>query len=77
MANANPEVLDYLREQFSRVHAKLDNLTASVLDVSRGVSSLEVQVANIHGDFANQSVRLDRVEQRLDRIERRLELVPA
>jgi hypothetical protein len=47
-----------------------------MLDLSVRVSSLEVQVSHIHGDFANQSLRLDRVDARLDRIERRLELVP-
>ena len=69
------DVLDFLREQFSCVHAKLDHLTAGQLDLSRRVSSLEAQVALVHGDFANQSMRIDRIEGRLERIERRLDLV--
>ncbi len=68
-------VLDFMREQFARVHTKLDNLAAGQLDVSRCVTSLEGQLALLHGDFANQSIRLDRIEQRLERVEGRLELV--
>ncbi|MSP00671.1 MAG: hypothetical protein EXR07_06425 [Acetobacteraceae bacterium] len=73
--NPDNDVLNFLREQFARVHTKLDNLTAGQLDLSRRVSSLEAQVALLHGDFANQSMRIDGIEQRLDRIERRLDLV--
>jgi hypothetical protein len=69
------DVLDFLREQFARVHTKLDLLTAGQLDLSSRVSSLEAQVALLHGDFANQSMRIDRIEHRLARIERRLDLV--
>ena len=69
------DVLDFLREQFARVNTKLDNLASGQLDLSRRVSSLEAQVALVHGDFANQSMRIDRIELKLDRIERRLELV--
>jgi hypothetical protein len=29
----------------------------------------------VHGHFANQSLRIDRIEQRLEHIERRLDLV--
>jgi hypothetical protein len=77
MSDQNPGVLDFLREQFGRVNGKLDNLAAGQLDLSRRVSSLEAQVAGLHGDFANQSMRIDRIEIRLDRIERRLDIVPA
>jgi tetrahydromethanopterin S-methyltransferase subunit G len=41
------------------------------------VTSLETTVVLLHGDFAAQSERFDRIEVRLDRIERRLEIVPA
>ena len=76
MSGSQPnEVLGFLREQFTRVHAKLDHLTAGQLDLSRRVSSLEAQVALLHGDFANQSMRIGRIEVRLERIERRLDLV--
>jgi tetrahydromethanopterin S-methyltransferase subunit G len=66
-------ILVYLR----RIDEKLDGLTSSVSDIGRRVTSLESKVALLHGDFAAQSTRIDRIELRLDRIERRLEIVPA
>jgi predicted nucleic acid-binding Zn-ribbon protein len=72
-----PTVLDYLREQFARVHIKLDRLTDDVANLKVRMTSVETQVALLHGDFANQSGRLDRIENRLDRIERRLDLADA
>jgi hypothetical protein len=66
-------MLVYLR----RLDAKMDRLTEGQLDLSGRVTSLERQVALLHGDFAGQSARLDRVDTRLERIERRLDLVDA
>jgi len=77
MSGPSIDVLDFLREQFARVHIKLDDLRTGQLDLSRRVSSFEAQVALLHGDFANQSMRIDRIELRLDRMERRLDIVPA
>jgi phosphoglycerate-specific signal transduction histidine kinase len=77
MNGQSANMLDVLREQFGRVHAKIDQLTAGQLDLSRRVSSLKAQVALLHGDFAHQSMRIDRIEVRLERIERRLDIVPA
>ena len=62
MSGQEVQVLDYLREQFGRVHTKLDQLAAGQLDLSRRVNSLEAQVALVYGDFANQSMRIDRIE---------------
>lgn len=64
-------ILVYLR----RVHEKLDRLALAVGDLGRCVTSLETKVVLLHGDFAAQSERIDRIEVRLDRIERRLEVV--
>jgi chromosome segregation ATPase len=72
--NPNGQVLDYLREQFARLHTKLDHLAEDVTDLKRRMTSLEAQVALLHGDFANQSMRIDRLDTRLERIERRLDL---
>ena len=66
-------ILVYLR----RMDEKLDRLTSAVGDLGRRVTSLETKVVLLHGDFAAQSQRIDRIEIRLDRIERRLEIVPA
>ena len=66
-------ILVYLR----RMDEKLDRLVDSVADLGRRVTSLATKVALLHGDFAAQSERIDRVELRLERIERRLDIVHA
>jgi hypothetical protein len=66
-------VVVYLR----RIDEKVDRLAAGQLDLSRRVTSLENKVALLHGDFAAQSERIDRIEMRLERIERRLDIVIA
>jgi hypothetical protein len=65
-------ILVYLR----RIDENIDRLAVGQSDLSRRVTSLEGKVALLHGDFAAQSERIDRIELRLDRIERRLEIVP-
>lgn len=69
---AEPEnlLLVYLR----RIDEKVDLLIEDVRDVKRRLTSLEMTVAQIHGDFAGQSMRIDRLENRLDRIESRLDI---
>jgi hypothetical protein len=64
-------ILVYLR----RMDGKLDRLADGVGDIGRRVTSLETKVALLHGDFAAQSERIDRIELRLERIERRLDIV--
>lgn len=59
------------------IDVKLDRLIDDMGDIKRRMTSLEASVALLHGDFAGQSVRIDRIEGRLDRIERRLDLVDA
>jgi hypothetical protein len=66
-------ILVYLR----RIDEKVDRLVSSVADLGRRVTSLESKVALLHGDFAAQSERIDRIDLRLERIERRLEIVHA
>ena len=65
--------LVYLR----RLDAKMDRLTETMEDASRRATSPEGPIAVPHGDFAGQSVRMDRMELRLERVERRLDLVEA
>ena len=64
-------ILVYLR----RLDGKMDRLSDDVADVKRRMTSLETKVVLLHGDFAAQSERIDRIETRLERIERRLDLV--
>jgi tetrahydromethanopterin S-methyltransferase subunit G len=66
-------VLIFLRQ----IDSKLDRLVGDVQDLKSRLTSLDAKVALLHGDFAGQSVRIDRIELRLERIERRLELVPS
>ena len=66
-------ILVYLR----KMDAKLDRLVDSVADLGRRVTPLETKVVLLHGDFAAQSERIDRIELRLDGIERRLDIVRA
>ena len=66
-------ILVYLR----RIDEKVDRLASSVADLGRRVTSLETKVALLHGDFAAQSERIDRIGLRLERIERRLEIAAA
>lgn len=76
MADENStQVLDYLREQFSRLHSRLDGHDRKFEEVILRLGRVEREVVNLHGDFANQSIRLDNLSDRLDRIERRLDLV--
>lgn len=65
--------LVYLR----RIDDKLDRLTDSVADLGRRVTSLDAKVALLHGDFAAQSERIDRVEIRLEQRERYPDIVHA
>ncbi len=66
-------VLAYLRG----MDEKLDRLSETVADTGRCMTSLETKVALLHGDFASQSERIDRIDLRLARIEWRLDVVNA
>jgi tetrahydromethanopterin S-methyltransferase subunit G len=57
-----------------KIDSRTDRLAEDMQDVKRRLTSLEAAVVGVHGDFAGQSIRIDRLEQRLDRIERRLEI---
>jgi tetrahydromethanopterin S-methyltransferase subunit G len=63
-------VVRYLRRLDEKVDRALDDLR----EIKQRLSSLEVSVAHVHGDFAAQSQRIDKLEHRLDRIGQRLDL---
>ena len=71
------EVLDCLREQFSRVNAKLDLLSGDIANLKVRVSGLEAEAGHVRIGLAEVNHRLDRVDARLDRIERRFDLAEA
>jgi predicted nuclease with TOPRIM domain len=66
----NNLVLEHLRA----LRMDMGELRADMRDGKGRLASLEVSVANLHGDFAGQSERIDRVASRLERIEQRLHL---
>jgi len=66
MSDANAQVLDVFREQFARMNTKLDRVSENLGELKRRMTSREMPVAHLHGDVANQSLRLDRIENRLD-----------
>lgn len=59
---ADTEVLDFLRVRFDRIEGQLVDLKADMLDLKGRMTSLELAVAQLHGDFARQSLRIDRIE---------------
>ena len=66
--------LEMIQAMVQRVLDGQSLLREDVNDVKRRLSSLEMSVAQIHADFAGQSMRIDRLETRLERIDRRLNL---
>ncbi len=77
MSDAQSNVLDYLREQFARVHIKLDRLTDDMTNVKVRLTLLEAESGHIRLALAEVNSRLDRTDKRLDRIEHRLDLADA
>jgi tetrahydromethanopterin S-methyltransferase subunit G len=57
-----------------RLDEKVDRALDDLREIKQRLSSVEVSVAHLHGDFAAQSGRIDKLENRLDRIEQRLDL---
>jgi chromosome segregation ATPase len=74
-------VLDYLREQFSRLDSRLDRLTADMGEIKQRLTTLEIQlggsVATEQSHYGQTMLRLDRLDSRLERIERRFDLTGA
>jgi len=74
-------VLDYLREQFARVHQRLDAIDRRLDETTKRLTSIEREIAGMQRTLAdraetavNDRTRMDDFDARLSRIERRLEL---
>jgi hypothetical protein len=65
---------ELLFETLKAIQGKLSTIGEDLLDVKRRITSLELATSQVHGDFAGQSIRIDRLEGRLSRIEQRLNL---
>jgi uncharacterized protein YutD len=71
------QVLDFLREQFSSVHTKLDLIAGDVTNLKVRMSGLEAEAGYVRLGLAEVNSRLDRLDERVARIERRLDLADA
>jgi uncharacterized protein YceH (UPF0502 family) len=72
-----PQVLDFLREQFARVNARLDLISGDVTNLKVRMSGLEAEAGHVRLGLAEVNSRLDRLDERVARIERRLDLADA
>ena len=71
----NKEVLDFLRLRFARIEERMDKSDGRIDEVINRLGRVERLVADLHGQGAEHSVRMDRIAQLIERIERRLDLV--
>jgi hypothetical protein len=76
--------LELIQAQLERLLEGQRLIRDDLTDVKQRLTSLDVkfaslrsEVALLHGDYAGQSLRIDRIDQRLERIEKRLDLVDA
>jgi hypothetical protein len=70
-----PEAVENLiLEHLRHIRARVDQVAEDMGTMKLRLSSLESQVAGLHGDNAIAHQRMDRIESRLERIERRLDL---
>jgi len=77
-----PTVIDYLREQFFRLHSRLDESAQWQAETTRRLNAIERHIAGVRRDAAldseslvNTQEQLDALVGRIARIERRLDLV--
>ena len=75
------EVLDYLRQQFTRVHQRLDELSRWTVEADRRFLAIERSVAAVRRDAVletegaiDRQAAHDALAERVARIERRLEI---
>ena len=68
-------VADLTLERMRRLEEKMDVLIDHVVEVKTGLTLVRHDIANIHGNMALISTRLDGIDKRLGRVERRLDLV--
>ena len=69
-ADIDSLILEHLRP----IRGRVDQLGEDMTIVKQRLTSLESQVAGLHGDNAILQRRMDGFETRMERIERRLDL---
>ena len=70
-ADIDSLILEHLRH----IRGRVDQVGEDMTIVKHRLTSLESQVAGLHGDNAILQRRMDGFETRMERIERRLDLV--
>ena len=63
-ARPDTSVLDFLREQFARVNARLDRIETKLDEVIFRLGALERGIAALKVDFAGMQLRLDTMSGR-------------
>ncbi len=71
------DILDFLRLRFGRVDSALADIKTDIGELRSRGGRLERGVAELHVQWAEHSVRLDRVSGDVDLIKRRLDLADA
>ena len=71
MAGPTPDLIQTMPR---RVLDEVRQVRATLREQGQRLTSLDMAIAQLHGDFAGQSMRIARLEDRLGRIERRLEI---
>jgi hypothetical protein len=72
IASHTLELLRQIRAEQASLALAFDDFRS---EMRERVGGLERKVADLHGDFAGLSMRVDRIDARLQRIERRLDLI--
>jgi hypothetical protein len=74
-------VLDFLREQFTRLNLRLDDAAAWQAETSKRLTAIERHIAGVRRDavldaesMVNVQDQVDAIAARIARIERRLEI---
>jgi hypothetical protein len=65
-------ILAYARDQFARVHNRLDDLSGGLQELKQLLTAVELRIVEARADLSGMSGRLDRLDGTLGRIERRL-----
>ena len=66
-------MLRAIRAEQAAQREKLDEIISRIGALEREVATLTLRFAEMKGDFANLSVRIDNLDHRVRRIEQRLE----
>ncbi len=71
--DSNKNVMDFLREQFARVHVRFDKIDVELCEIKHRLTAVEIQVGSLSETKASHygavMLRLDRIQRWLDLID--------